>query len=118
MDFISTLHSYMEKLHTGRTNIELGPSSGIDFGYAQPICSSGHISYAKSARFYVQQMQDLNITQPWLHQQFMNGLNGLNGLNADGETKTRSRRFHTFQELVKSEKPLYYHKYKLTIIIC
>ena len=41
------------------------------------FAASGHISYAKSARFYVQQMQDLHITQPWLHQQFMNGLHAV-----------------------------------------
>lgn len=37
------------------------------------FAAAGHINYAKSARLYVQQMQSLSSTHPWLHKLFMNG---------------------------------------------
>lgn len=41
------------------------------------FAASGHISYAKSARFYVQQMQELYVSHPWLHHQFVTGLHAV-----------------------------------------
>ena len=37
------------------------------------FAGSGHLNYAKSARFYVQQMMSLSEKHPWLHEQFENG---------------------------------------------
>ena len=37
------------------------------------FAATGHINYAKSARFYVQQMQELPDMHPWLYNCFING---------------------------------------------
>ena len=37
------------------------------------FAATGRRNYAKSARFYVQQMKELELTHPWLYRQFMNG---------------------------------------------
>ena len=37
------------------------------------FAATGHISYAKSARLYLQEMRKLPETHPWLYAQFING---------------------------------------------
>ena len=45
------------------------------------FAASGHIHYAKSARFYVQQMQSLPEKYPWLYDIFIHGLHAVRRSN-------------------------------------
>ena len=54
------------------------------------FASSGHINYAKSARFYVQKMQKLCEEFPWLYQEFQDGFHAV-------------RRSNTLRELIFAE---------------
>ena len=52
------------------------------------FAATGHANYAKCARFYVQEMQDLPTTNSWLHEMFLQGTvkrssKNLNGLSTD-----------------------------------
>jgi hypothetical protein len=39
------------------------------------FATTGHSNYAKCARLYLQMMQQLPVTHPWLHDKFINGMN-------------------------------------------
>ena len=41
------------------------------------FAATGHINYAKSARIYIQEMEMLSETYPWLFDQFQNGLHAV-----------------------------------------
>ena len=45
------------------------------------FAATGHFNYAKSARFYVQQMQQLDMTHPWLFEMFSNGFHAVRRMN-------------------------------------
>ena len=45
------------------------------------FAATGHFNYAKSARFDVQQMQELDVTHPWLFEMFSDGFHAIRRTN-------------------------------------
>ena len=41
------------------------------------FAASGHINYARSARIYIQEMEELNATNPWLQEKFEKGFHAV-----------------------------------------
>jgi hypothetical protein len=69
LQWISTVKRFIIAERTSNWHLHL--QSSIEM--LNLFAASGHIHYAKSARFYVQQMQSLQVTHPWLYDQFSNG---------------------------------------------
>lgn len=69
LHYISILKQYILAERT--SNWQLHLNSTVEM--LNLLASTGHTHYAKSARFYVQQMQALEYKHPWLHDKFMGG---------------------------------------------
>ena len=69
LQYISIIKRYILAERT--SNWQLHLNSTVEM--LNIFASTGHTNYAKSARFYVQQMQALESTHPRLHDKFMEG---------------------------------------------
>lgn len=87
-DYIELLKMFLYAERTSNWQLHLhavGSMIGL-------FAATGHVNYAKSARLYLQMMENLAETHPWLHEQFMSGLHAIRrsdkfwaGLSTDAE---------------------------------
>ena len=69
MHYISILKQYIFAERTSNWKLHLNTTIEM----LNLFASTGHVNYAKSARFYVQQMQSLEDKMPWLHEMYLKG---------------------------------------------
>ena len=68
IDYVGVLKLFIRAERTGNWSLHLVAVTKM----LNLFAATGHINYAKSARFYLQLMQDLPREHPWLHQCFIN----------------------------------------------
>ena len=66
LQYISILKKFILAERTSNWQLHLDSSTEM----LNLFASTGHINYAKSARFYIQQMKSLQEDHPWLFEQF------------------------------------------------
>ena len=69
LQYISILKKFILAERTSNWQLHLDSSTEM----LNLFASTGHINYAKSARFYIQQMKSLQEDHPWLFEQFTKG---------------------------------------------
>ena len=70
LDYISVLKQFILAERTSNWLLHLESTKNM----LNLFAATGHLNYAKSARFYLQQMLSLPQTHPWLYNQFFKGL--------------------------------------------
>ena len=69
LQYVSILKKFIFAERTSNWQLHLDSSAEM----LNLFASTGHINYAKSARFYIQQMKSLQEDHPWLFEQFTKG---------------------------------------------
>ena len=65
MDYVKTLRRHIRAARTSDWNLNLTTLKDM----VNIFAATGHINYAKSSRFYLQLMLELQVTHPWLYSQ-------------------------------------------------
>ena len=77
LQYISILKKFILAEITSNWQLHLDSSNEM----LNLFALTGHINYAKSARFYIQQMKSLQEDHPWLFEQFTKGEHALQRRN-------------------------------------
>ena len=77
LNYITTIKKYIVAERTSNWYLHLEATKEM----LNLFAATGHINYAKSARLYVQQMIDLQNSNPWLHHKFEQGMHAIRRSN-------------------------------------
>ena len=70
MEYISILKQYVLAERTSNWYLHIQSMKSM----LNLFAASGHIHYARSARIYIQEMEEMKATNPWLEEKFTKGL--------------------------------------------
>ena len=73
IDYISILKQYILAERTSNWHLHIQSMKSM----LNLFAASGHINYARSARIYIQEMEELNATNPWLQEKFEKGFHAV-----------------------------------------